>query len=109
MTATLLRPGALDGRAVVATQHWLGEGAGGSAATIVFVAPRAGAGDHASAAAAALENLARTLAVEWARFGVRATVVAPGPRTSDDEIAALVALLASAGGEYFSGCRFDLR
>lgn len=91
----------------VATEQWLGEdGAGGK---LVLVAPRGGAGEHARAAAAGLESLARTLAVEWSRHGVRATVVAPGPRTSDDELGALVAFLASAGGEYFSGCRFELR
>ncbi len=92
----------------VATGQWLAAGAraGGK---IVLVAPRPDAGEHARAAAAALENLARTLAVEWARAGVRATVVVPGARTSDDELAALVAFLASAGGEYFSGCRFELR
>lgn len=92
----------------VATAHWLQE-AGAADGRIVLVAPRAGAGEHAGAAAAALENLARTLAVEWARFGVRATVVVPGAQTTDDELGALVAFLASAGGEYFSGCRFALR
>ena len=163
MTATLLKPGALEGRAVAATgaiaaacaaagativtpggtyvdtlvfdaapcfgagglgglraaldgawsavlevagEQWLADGAGGK---LVLVAPRAGDGEHARAAAAGLESIARTLAVEWARFGVRATAVVPGPRTTDDELGALVAFLASAGGEYFSGCRFSLR
>lgn len=90
----------------IANEHWLAEGGGGK---LVLVAPRADAGEYAEAAAAALENLARTLAVEWARFGVRAVAIAPGPRTTDDELAALVAFLASAGGEYFSGCRFGPR
>ncbi len=105
---------ALDGawsevRAVAATGWLVEDGAAGG--KLVLVAPRsgAGAGEHAAAAAAGLENLARTLAVEWARFGVRATAVVPGPHTSDDDVAQLVAFLASAGGEYFSGCRFDLR
>lgn len=92
----------------VATEQWLGEGAP-AGGRIVLLAPRPSAGEHAAAAAAALENLARTLAVEWARFGVRATAVAPGPRTTEDELAGLVAFLASAGGDYFSGCRFTLR
>lgn len=92
----------------VATGRWLDAGEGGGG-TLVLVAPRGAAGEHAGAAAAALESLARTLAVEWARFGVRATVVVPGRRTTDDELGALVAFLASAGGEYFSGCRFQLR
>jgi NAD(P)-dependent dehydrogenase (short-subunit alcohol dehydrogenase family) len=91
----------------VATEHWLSQG--GAAGKLVLVAPRGDAGEHARAAAAGLESLARTLAVEWARHGVRATVVVPGARTTGDELGALVAFLASAGGEYFSGCRFDLR
>ncbi len=81
----------------------------GAARALMFVAPRVGAGEHAGAVAGALENLARTLAVEWARFGVRAIAIAPGPLTPDEDVAELVAFLASAGGEYFSGCRFDLR
>jgi len=105
---------ALDGAwgevLAVAQRHWLADGAGdGAGGKLVLVAPRPDAGEHAAAAAAALENLARTLAVEWARFGVRAVAIAPGARTTDDELSALVAFLASAGGEYFSGCRFDLR
>jgi len=93
----------------VATARWCDPDAAGPGGKIVLVAPRADAGEHAGAAAAALENLARTLAVEWARFGVRATAIVPGPRTTDGELTALVAFLASAGGEYFSGCRFTLR
>ena len=90
----------------VATAQWLGAGAGGK---VVLVAPRPAAGEHAGAAAAGLESLARTLSVEWARFGVRATLVAPGAHATEEEVGALVAYLASAAGEYFSGCRFDLR
>jgi NAD(P)-dependent dehydrogenase (short-subunit alcohol dehydrogenase family) len=100
----------------VAREHWLGADAdagadagAGTGGKLVLLAPRGDAGEHARAAAAGLESLARTLAVEWARHGVRATVVVAGPRTTDDELGALVAFLASAGGEYFSGCRFDLR
>jgi NAD(P)-dependent dehydrogenase (short-subunit alcohol dehydrogenase family) len=93
----------------VATAQWCSPDAAGGGGRIVLVAPRAAAGEHAGAAAAGLETLARTLAIEWARFGVRATAIVPGPRTSDDELAALVAFLASAGGAYFSGCRFSLR
>lgn len=92
----------------VASRHWLDD-AGADGGKLVVVAPRPDAGEYAQAAAAALENLARTLAVEWARFGVRAVAIAPGPRTTVDDLTALVAFLASAGGEYFSGCRFDLR
>ena len=100
--------GAWSGVLAVAERHWLVDGAGGGG-KLVLVAPSADAGEHAVAAAAGLESLARTLAVEWARFGVRAVAIAPGSRTTEDELSALVAFLASAGGEYFSGCRFDLR
>lgn len=97
----------------VATEQWLGDDEAGAGARaggkLVLVAPRGDAGEHARAAAAGLESLARTLAVEWARHGVRATVVVPGPQATGDELGALVAFLASAGGEYFSGCRFELR
>src|SRR6476659_4517542 len=34
---------------------------------------------HSSAARAAVENLTRVLSIEWARFGIRLTAVAPGP------------------------------
>ena len=33
---------------------------------------------HSSAARAAVENLTRVLSIEWARFGIRLTAVAPG-------------------------------
>jgi predicted NBD/HSP70 family sugar kinase len=45
---------------------------------VVLVAPAPGAGEHAGAVAAALENLARTLSVEWARYAVRPTAILPG-------------------------------
>jgi NAD(P)-dependent dehydrogenase (short-subunit alcohol dehydrogenase family) len=48
------------------------------------------------------------VSVEWARFDVRATLVAPGPAAAQDELAAFVAFLASRAGGYYSGCRFDL-
>ena len=77
-------------------------------AAIVLLAPRSSAGLHASAARAALENTARTLSIEWARFAVTTSAVTPGASTSDAEIATLVAFLVSPAGAYFSGCRFEL-
>jgi citronellol/citronellal dehydrogenase len=74
----------------------------------VLVAPQPGAGEHATAVGAALENLARTLSVEWARFGVRTVAVLPADTTQGDELAELAAFLASPGGDYFSGCAFTL-
>jgi NAD(P)-dependent dehydrogenase (short-subunit alcohol dehydrogenase family) len=76
---------------------------------IVYVAPPPDAGPHAEAARAALENLSRTLSIEWARYGVTIVTIAPGAQTSDDELAALIAYLASPAGSYFSGCLLDLR
>jgi NAD(P)-dependent dehydrogenase (short-subunit alcohol dehydrogenase family) len=75
---------------------------------VVVIAPRPGAGAFAGAARAALENLARTLSVEWARYGITATAITPGNATTDDEIAQLVCFLVSPAGDYFSGCRFSL-
>jgi NAD(P)-dependent dehydrogenase (short-subunit alcohol dehydrogenase family) len=64
---------------------------------------------HADAARAGLENLARTLSIEWARFGITPVAIAPGLRTTPRELAGVVAYLASPAGDYFSGCEFDLR
>lgn len=75
---------------------------------VVLLAPRPGAGERAEAARAGLENLARTLSIEWARHNVRIVAVHPGAGTTADEVAALTAFLASPAGEYYSGCRFSL-
>jgi hypothetical protein len=80
----------------------------GDGGKVVLIAPRAGVGRHADAARAALENLARTLSIEWARYGITTTAVAPGASTSEDDVALLVAFVLSAAGDYFSGCRFEL-
>jgi NAD(P)-dependent dehydrogenase (short-subunit alcohol dehydrogenase family) len=74
---------------------------------IVLLAPPPG-GVDAAGARAGLENLARTLSVEWARFMVRPVAVLPGAATSPAEVAELVAFLASPAGEYYSGCAFSL-
>lgn len=92
-------------RAVV-NAAWLGPQAPGG--KVVLVAPAPDAGPHAEGARAALENLARTLSIEWARFGVRTTAITPGQATSDAEVASLVAYLVSPAGDYFSGARLDL-
>jgi hypothetical protein len=80
----------------------------GRGGRLVFVAPSPAAGPHAEPARAGLENLARTLSVEWARFGVTAVTVAPGPATTAAVVGELVAYLLSEAGGYFSGCRFSL-
>ena len=76
---------------------------------IVYLAPSAAAGEYASAARAGLENLARTLSTEWARYQITTVTIAPGATTAADEVATLIAYLASPAGAYFSGCLLDLR
>jgi hypothetical protein len=78
------------------------------AGTIVLLAPRPGDVMHADAVRAALENLARTLSVEWARYGITTTAICPGARTAEEDLATVVAYLCSPAGAYFSGCRFEL-
>jgi citronellol/citronellal dehydrogenase len=84
---------------------------------------------HSGAARAAVENMMRTLSVEWARFGIRLVAIAAGqfdtetlrtkyprevveavPATvplgrlgTEEEWAWLVAYLASPAGDFFSG------
>lgn len=80
----------------------------GDGGRLLLVAPGAGSGTHVEALRAGLENLARTLSVEWARYLITAVAVSPGPETGGDEVAELAAFLLSPAGGYFSGCRFDL-
>jgi NAD(P)-dependent dehydrogenase (short-subunit alcohol dehydrogenase family) len=75
---------------------------------VLLIGPRPEAGAFAEAARAALENLARTLSVEWARYGVTAAMIAPGSATSDEQLAELLGFLVSEGGAYVSGCRLEL-
>jgi NAD(P)-dependent dehydrogenase (short-subunit alcohol dehydrogenase family) len=75
---------------------------------VVLIAPRPDAGSFAQASRAALENLARTLSVEWARYGITATAITPGAATTDEQLGELVCFLVSPAGDYFSGCRFSL-
>lgn len=84
---------------------------------------------HSGAARAAVENMMRTLSIEWSRFGIRLCAIAPGqidtevfrtkypaivvetvPKTiplgrlgRPEEIAWLIAYLASPAGDFFSG------
>ncbi len=88
---------------------------------------------HSGAARAAVENMTRTLAIEWARFGIRLTAIASGhfdtevlskyPRPvyeslartvplgrlgRPEEQAWLIAYLASPAGDYHSGAVITL-
>lgn len=88
-----------------AVEHWIDRPGGGQA---VLVAPTPGAGRHAGAARAALENLARTLSTEWARYAVTTVAVLPGDATTPGALADLVAWLASPAGAYLSGTALTL-
>jgi len=88
---------------------------------------------HTSAARAAVANLTKTLAVEWARYGIRVNAIAPGPiaasgftenydptvvdRAADlplgrlgtvDEVAAAVVFLASPASSWTTGATLDV-
>jgi citronellol/citronellal dehydrogenase len=75
---------------------------------IVLIGPRPAAGEYAGALRAGVENLARTLSIEWSRFDVAVTALLPGAETSDEEAGELVAFLASPAGDYWSGCALTL-
>ena len=92
-------------RAVV-NQAYLERGRPGR---IVYLAPAPDAGAYAGAACAGLENLARTLSIEWSRHAVTPVTIAPAADTKGEEVAMLTAYLASPAGAYFSGCLLDLR
>lgn len=81
--------------------------AAAAGAKVLLIAPPPGTPHH-EAARAGLENLARTLGIEWARFGIRTVALLPGERTPPAALAQLVAYLASPAGDYFSGCALTL-
>jgi NAD(P)-dependent dehydrogenase (short-subunit alcohol dehydrogenase family) len=85
-----------------------GGGPGARGGRLVLIAPAPGAGLHAGALRAALENLARTLSTEWARFAITPCAVLPGDATAPGELAALCAYLASEAGDYLSGTALTL-
>jgi citronellol/citronellal dehydrogenase len=106
--------------------------AGGGKVVSVTLSPHNGMPGmvHSGAARAAVENMMRTLSIEWARFNVKLCAVAAGQFGTDvirtkypkevaenvertiplqrmgtpDEMAWLVAYLASPAGDFFSGC-----
>ena len=74
-----------------------------SAGKVVLVAPRADA-----PARSALENLARSTSIEWARYGITTAAILPGRETAAAQVAQLAAYLVSPAGAYFSGCALTL-
>ena len=83
----------------VATGALISDGGG----KVVLIAP-----GGAPAVAAGLENLARTLSVEWARYGVTVVAVAPGPHARAEDLTEVLCYLVSPAGDYFTGCRIDV-
>jgi NAD(P)-dependent dehydrogenase (short-subunit alcohol dehydrogenase family) len=89
---------------------------------------------HSGAARAAVENMMRTLAIEWSRFGIKTCALAAGQFTTEtlltkypqvvidnlarsipigrpgrpEEMAWLIAYLASPAGDFFSGTTITL-
>lgn len=94
-----------EATAAAANGSFIPAGRGGR---ILLIAPPARSRPFASAAGAALENLARTLSVEWARHAITTVALAPGPGTDPEQLATVVAYLLSPAGAYFSGTRLDL-
>jgi NAD(P)-dependent dehydrogenase (short-subunit alcohol dehydrogenase family) len=94
-----------DATRAVANAAFIPGEAGGK---VMLIAPRPDAGAHATAARAALENTARTLSIEWARYGITTTAIGPGPSTAAAEVATLASFIASQAGNYYSGCIFSL-
>lgn len=80
----------------------------GDGGKVVLIAPEDGAGPYAEAARAAIENLARTLSTEWARYGITVTALTPRTGTRESDLAVLVAFIVSGAGDYYSGARFEL-
>lgn len=96
--------GAWNAVRAVVNEHLIGRGG-----KVVLLAPAPGAGDHAGALRAAVENTARTLSTEWARHRITSVAVLGGDATTADELAQTVAFLLSEAGDYYSGCVLTLR
>jgi citronellol/citronellal dehydrogenase len=61
-------------------KHMIADGRGGCVVNVIANYHRGMPGiAHTSAARAAVDNLSKTLSIEWARYGIRINSVAPGP------------------------------
>lgn len=90
----------------VANAAFIRDARGGK--VVIVAPPPDDANPEAAGVRAAAENLARTLSIEWARHGIVTVAITPGVATTDAELAALAAYLASPAGDYFSGARLAL-
>lgn len=98
---------ALDGAWLALRAAAVGGMIGHGGGKVVLLGPLEGAGPYAGAVRAGLENMARTLSIEWSRHEVTLTAVLPGSAATADDAAGLVAYLASPAGDYFSGCTLE--
>ena len=89
----------------VARSAWIEPEAPGGKLLLIAPPP---ADSGTEAARSGLENLARTLSVEWARYGIRVVALLPGAATGPAELAELAAFLASPAGDYHSGSHFRM-
>lgn len=114
----------------VATKAFIPSGRGGRVVSVTLTPHTGLAGmAHSSASRAAVENLMKVLAIEWARFGIRLVAVAPGVVETEtfltkypaavvehvrnntlmgrlaraEDIAHTIAFLVSPGGEFITG------
>ena len=92
----------LDQRFLLARDYAAGRREAGRCGTMIFVgAPEQGLGADHAAAAGALGNLTKSLAVEWARDGLRFNAVLS--RAQGSTLGILVAYLASDYAAYVTG------
>lgn len=92
----------LDQRFMLAKEFAAARRSAGKGGSIVYVsAPEQALGSDHAAAAGALGNLTKTLAVEWARDGIRVNTVHTA--TNDETTGNLVAYLSSDYAAYVTG------
>ncbi|MCX6021436.1 MAG: SDR family oxidoreductase, partial [Chloroflexi bacterium] len=83
-------------------RHWINTKRGGAIINIIFSgAFRAAPYDvHASAAKGGILAMTRTLAVEWAKYGIRVNAISPGPFADTEGIRRLSSTGTSEGERF---------
>ena len=99
------RAGTRRGRGTRSSRPWRVDWAGSG--LIVLIAPPPGDA-HAEAARAGLENMARTLSIEWARRGIRPVAITPERRRARRRSPSSSPSSPRRQAPTTPGCRFDL-